>query len=111
MNQYVKIITINGSFNSNTSSEFQQNIAEIVQTNTKIVLVDFQNVIFMDSSGLGALILAFKALKKANIKMVLCSINQQVKILFELTSMDDIFEIYPNQDAFNQMFSSTINRI
>lgn len=70
------------------------------------MLVDFKDVTFMDSSGLGALVLAFKTLRAADTKLVLCSINEQVRILFELTNMDKVFEIFPSQDAFNQVLVS-----
>lgn len=107
MSQQVKIITLNSNFNASTLEEFRHSIKQILNSHITIVLVDCQNVTFMDSSGLGALVLAFKSLKEANIKMVLCSINEQVRILFELTSMDDVFEIFPSQTEFNQVLLST----
>jgi anti-anti-sigma factor len=107
MSQQVKVITLNGTLNAITSDEFQQHITQVLESDVKIVLVDCQNVTFIDSSGLGALVLAFKKLKEVGTKMVLCSINEQVRILFELTSMDKVFEIFPNQDAFNQVLLST----
>ncbi|MBD2559745.1 MULTISPECIES: STAS domain-containing protein [Nostoc] len=106
MREQVKVIKLNGNLNATTSQEFRQNITEILLTGAKIVLVDFQDVTFMDSSGLGALVLAFKTLRAADTKLVLCSINEQVRILFELTNMDKVFEIFPSQEAFNQVLVS-----
>jgi anti-anti-sigma factor len=65
-------------------------------------VIDCENVSFIDSSGLGALVLVFKTLKEVHSRMVICSINEQVRILFELTGMDKVFEIFPSQVAFNQ---------
>jgi len=101
MNQQVQVIKLSGSFNANSSQEFQKKIARIIESKAQIVLINCHDVTFMDSSGLGALVLAFKMLREVGIKMVLCSINQQVRILFELTSMDNVFEIFPSQDQFN----------
>ncbi|MDF5734146.1 MULTISPECIES: STAS domain-containing protein [unclassified Nostoc] len=106
MREQVKVIKLIGNLNATTSQDFRQNITDILVTGAKIVLVDFQDVTFMDSSGLGALVLAFKTLRAADTKLVLCSINEQVRILFELTNMDKVFEIFPNQDAFNQVLVS-----
>ena len=106
MKEQVKIIKLTGNLNATTSQEFRQKIAETLKDGKKIVLVDFQDVTFMDSSGLGALVLAFKTLRAADSKLVLCSINEQVRILFELTNMDKVFEIFPSQDAFNQVLVS-----
>ncbi|MFN6512974.1 MAG: STAS domain-containing protein [Nostoc sp. CreGUA01] len=106
MTEEVKVIKLSGNLNSTTSQEFRQNITKILEVGVKIVLLDFQDVTFMDSSGLGALVLAFKTLRAADIQLVICSINEQVRILFELTNMDKIFEIFPTQEAFNQVLLS-----
>ncbi|MDZ8236753.1 MAG: STAS domain-containing protein [Nostoc sp. ChiQUE01a] len=106
MREQVKVIKLSGNLNSTTSQEFRQNITKIIEVGVKIVLLDFQDVTFMDSSGLGALVLAFKTLRAADIQLVICSINEQVRILFELTNMDKIFEIFPTQEAFNQVLVS-----
>ncbi|MDZ8082929.1 MAG: STAS domain-containing protein [Nostoc sp. SerVER01] len=106
MIEEVKVIKLSGNLNSTTSQEFRQNITKIIEVGVKIVLLDFQDVTFMDSSGLGALVLAFKTLRAADIQLVICSINEQVRILFELTNMDKIFEIFPTQEAFNQVLVS-----
>ncbi|MEA5550992.1 STAS domain-containing protein [Anabaena cylindrica UHCC 0172] len=103
MSQQVKVLTLKKNLNAETSSEFQQDIAKILESGVKTVLVDCQNITFLDSSGLGSLVLAFKTLRDAGTKMVLCSINEQVRMIFELTSMNEIFEIFPSQDAFNQI--------
>ena len=106
MREEVKVIKLTGNLNATTSQDFRQNITNILETGAKIVLVDFKDVTFMDSSGLGALVLAFKTLRAADTKLALCSINEQVRILFELTNMDKVFEIFPSQDAFNQVLVS-----
>ena len=109
MSPLIKIFQPSGILDASESQEFRQEITEIIaDSGAKIVLVDFQNVTFMDSSGLGALVLAFKALRAADIKLVICSINEQVRILFELTGMDKVFEIFSSQEEFNQNVLSRI---
>lgn len=98
----IQVIELSGIINSASSQDLRERLNQILEKGAKIVLVDFENVTFMDSSGLGALVLAFKTLRAANSKLVLCSINEQVRILFELTSMDKVFEIFSSQDEFYQ---------
>ncbi|KAF3887002.1 MULTISPECIES: STAS domain-containing protein [Nostocales] len=107
-NPVVKVIRPNGILDSTQGQEFRQVINEVLEqdNNTRIVLLDFQNVTFMDSSGLGALVLAFKALRAADKKLIICAINEQVRILFELTGMDKVFEIFPNEEEFNKAVMS-----
>jgi anti-anti-sigma factor len=106
MNQQVKVVVISGNFNASTSSEFQKNIKEVIASGIKIVLIDCHSVTFMDSFGLGTLVSTFKTLQDSGIKMVICSANEQVKILFELTGMDSKFTIVPSQEAFENLLVS-----
>ncbi|MBE9249037.1 STAS domain-containing protein [Dolichospermum sp. LEGE 00240] len=106
MNQQVKVISISGSFNANNSQSFRESITESMDSGTSIVLVDCHNVTFMDSSGLGTLVLTFKALEESGIKMVICSINEQVRMLFELTGIDSKFTIVPSKEAFENLLIS-----
>jgi anti-anti-sigma factor len=103
MIQYVEIIKLKGNLNASSIPEFRKKVNETLENGTKVLLIDCQDVSFIDSSGLGALVLAFKALRAANIRMAICSINEQVRILFELTGMDEVFEIFPNQDTFHKV--------
>jgi anti-anti-sigma factor len=107
-NPVVKVIQPDGILDSSQGQEFRQMINEVLEQDngTRIVLIDFKNVTFMDSSGLGALVLAFKALRAADKKLVICGINEQVRILFELTGMDKVFEIFPNEEEFNKTVMS-----
>ncbi len=108
MNDQVKVIALSESFNAITSQGFQETIKEAITSGIKIVLLDCQSVTFMDSSGLGTLVLAFKTLQEADTKMFICSINEQVRMLFELTGMDSIFTIIPSQEAFENLLLSTV---
>ena len=102
----VQVLKLSGIINSGTSQELRQKLNDLIEKGAKIVLVDFQDVTFMDSSGLGALVLAFKTLRASNRQLALCSINEQVRILFELTSMDKVFDIFANEDEFHEAILS-----
>ncbi|MDP5337677.1 MAG: STAS domain-containing protein [Nodularia sp. (in: cyanobacteria)] len=106
MNQQVKVVKLSGIVKTTNSQELREHITHLLESGEKIILVDCQDVSFMDSSALGALVLAFKTLRAADIRLVLCSINEQVRILFELTGMDKVFEIFLNQDEFHQVLLS-----
>ncbi|MDJ0733121.1 MAG: STAS domain-containing protein [Nostocaceae cyanobacterium] len=107
MSSHIKVVKPNGILDATKSQEFRDKINEFIESGIKIVLVDFEDVTFMDSSGLGALVLAFKALRAADRKLFICSVNEQVRILLELTGMDKVFEIVSNQDEFDKIIMST----
>lgn len=99
MNSDIKLVQPNGMLASNQVSQFRQSLDEAVKT-ASTVLVDLKDVSFMDSSGLGVLVSALKTSRSIGKRLCICSINAQVRILFELTSMDQIFEIFQNQEEF-----------
>ena len=66
-------------------------------------MIDFKNVSFMDSSGLGALVLSLKTVRAAGAKLFLCSVNEQVMMLLQLTDMDKILKIYESREEVEKM--------
>ncbi len=102
MNTAFKVVQPSGILDGTKTSEFRQEISDSVAKDIKIILIDFKDVTFMDSSGLGALVLSLKTARSAGAKLFLCSINDQIKMLFELTSMDRVFEIFSSRQEFEQ---------
>ena len=101
------IVDLIGELDHHNAEEVRVKIDDrIDRDNIKKLILNFKSVTFMDSSALGALVLAFKTLRDTGTKLVLCSINEQVRILFELTGMDNVFEIFPSQDEFREVVFS-----
>ncbi|NEO38911.1 MAG: STAS domain-containing protein [Moorea sp. SIOASIH] len=107
MSSVVKVVQPTGILDGTKAGDFRQEVAELVQSNADIILINFQDVTFMDSSGLGALVLALKTIRAAGSKMYICSVNEQIKMLFELTSMDRVFEIFSTREDFESEVLST----
>ncbi|MBE9014080.1 STAS domain-containing protein [Pseudanabaenaceae cyanobacterium LEGE 13415] len=74
-------------------TQFHEQADDAVQSDAAVVLVDFEKVEFMSSPALMALVIAFKRSREADKPMLLKSINEQIKMLLELTGMDKVFEI------------------
>ncbi|MEK9978947.1 MAG: STAS domain-containing protein [Paracoccaceae bacterium] len=66
------------------------------------VVLDLELIEFIDSSGLGAIVSAYKALAPRN-RMDICSTGEVVNTVFRLTRMDSIFAIYEDvEHALNE---------
>ena len=109
MSLVVQIIEPSGILDGTKADEFRQEISESVNNGTQVILVDFTNVTFMDSSGLGALVLSLKTIRTNGAKLFLCSLNEQIKMLFELTSMDRVFSICSSREEFEQKLTNLSN--
>ncbi|AFY37715.1 anti-sigma-factor antagonist [[Leptolyngbya] sp. PCC 7376] len=90
-----------GIFDNIKVLEFRDDLLKsVTDEGAKRILLDFSGITFMDSAGLGSLVLLLKTVRAHGCKMYLCSVNQQIKMLFELTNMDSIFEIFSSQEEF-----------
>ena len=102
MNSEVQVLQPTGTLDGITTNDLRRQINDCLAENVKIILIDFQRVNFMNSAGLGALIAMFKDVRARGAKLFLCSLNEQVKIIFSLTKVDRIFQIYESREAFEQ---------
>ncbi len=74
---------------------FRNEVNIAIASNPSLLMINLSNVTYMDSSGLGCLISILKSVRAIGGDLILCSINHQVKQLFQLTSVDNIFRISP----------------
>jgi anti-sigma B factor antagonist len=75
--------------------DFKDTMRDLTMEAPPRVILDLENVRFLDSSGLGAVIGAMKQLGN-NRKLELAALNPAVEKVFRLTRMDSIFVIHPN---------------
>lgn len=106
MSKGVKIVKPSGILDGMTSGNLRNEVESLLASGTKHILLDFAQVTFMNSSGLGALVAILKKVRSNGADLYICSLNQQVKMIFSLTKMDSVFMICDNQAAFNKKFYS-----
>ncbi|MBW4575427.1 MAG: STAS domain-containing protein [Aphanothece sp. CMT-3BRIN-NPC111] len=102
MNSVVKVVYPSGILG--------REISDVITSASDTVLMDFQNVTFIDNSGFLALLSLLKRTRAAGGKLYLCSINAQVKMVLELTSLDRVIEIFANREEFNKAIMSQASK-
>lgn len=80
---------------------FKQTCQELVQANSllKQIIIAFDDTIFMDSSGLGALVSNLKHAQEKGIEMTLRNVTPQVLAVLNLTGLDQVFSIESSKNA------------
>ncbi len=101
-NPNLKVIQPSGILTATGCPELAQEIKAALEAKVKIVLVDLQNVDFIDSSGLGTLVSVHTKLRLAGGKLYLCSPKDQARSLFDISDMDRILEIFPDRATFER---------
>ena len=86
--------------------EIRDWVQENVKSGASHLLIDFQNVGFINSSGLGALATALKMAREADARLALSSLNPQARMTLEIAGMDKAFEIFETPADYESVISS-----
>ncbi|BDA68465.1 anti-sigma-factor antagonist [Rivularia sp. IAM M-261] len=100
MDTNVKVLEPSGILDGIRGNLLRREISDIVANKVEILLIDLKEVKFIDSSGLGALVSSMQMVRNANGKLFICSASDQVKMLFQLTKMDRLFQTFDDQADF-----------
>lgn len=71
---------------------FKQAVVQVIESGERRLLLDLEQVKFLDSSGLGAMVSILKALGPQG-AIAVCNARGAVNTLFHLTRMDKVFTI------------------
>ncbi len=61
------------------------------------LVVDFESVSYLDSSGIGTLVEVFRRVNGYGGKLILCGLNDRLLSMFEITKLDKLFTICPSE--------------
>ncbi len=101
----VIVLELGGRLDSNTSKVLEDKVMEILGQGRKKVLMDFKDVDYINSTGLRVLLLALQQLKKIQGTLVLSTIKDYMKEVFEISGYTEIFPIYATQEEALAHFS------
>lgn len=82
------------NFAVDEAADFRERINNLIDDGKKNFHLDFSNCDFIDSTGLGVLVSAYKKCAEINGSLKLYYINSEVMKVFKLTRLDKIFEIH-----------------
>lgn len=102
MQNNVHVFQPSGVLDGNTTNELRTQIRDSMNTGERMILIDLQDVNFMNSSGIGALVATLKDVKKEGGKLFLCSLSDQVRIIFQLTKMERVFKPLKDRAEFEE---------
>ncbi len=98
----VSIVELSGVFDGTKAGAFHGEIRQALESGADAILADCHDLGFMDSSGLGAMIVALKMVRAAEKKLYICTINKQIGMLFDLTDTRRIFHVFKDRAEFEE---------
>ncbi|MCK9395284.1 MAG: STAS domain-containing protein [Methylobacter sp.] len=103
INGYSVLFIKDERIDAHNSGELKDAILHLIERGEINIIVQLEQVRFIDSSGLGALLSGYKNAAARSGKLAIANMQQQVLSMFELTRLDRVFDIYAD---LNEAFDS-----
>ena len=87
------VLRLRGPLTTENLSPFQNAVR---RDDSAVLFLDFTDVPYVDSAGLGSLVSAYISRNKIGRRVVLTGVNARVLKLFEITRMEQLFLIFPD---------------
>jgi anti-sigma B factor antagonist len=98
-----RILRLTGPLTNSTLFDFQTR----VRTNTsRVLMLDFTNVPYVDSAGIGALVGAYVTHQKDDRSLYLIAVNERVRNAFKVTHVENLFRFVDSLTAAEQVISA-----
>ncbi len=87
------------------ATEVREAISKLAGAGQNKIVLNLQHVDYIDSTGLGTLVVCYTALQKAGGALKLLNVNKRNLELLVLTKLSTVFELFTDeQDAVNSFF-------
>jgi anti-sigma B factor antagonist len=92
------ILVLSGKLDATTAKTFEDRILGVINSGTQRLVVDLSQLDYVSSSGLRVFIIAAKRLQTVDGKIVLCSMKDNVRQVFDLAGFSSMLSIYGSRD-------------
>jgi anti-sigma B factor antagonist len=106
MTSTIEVFKPTGILDAANGDKLRSQVIKSLDLGLEVFLIDLQDVTFMNSSGIGALVSSYSQVRKAEKKMFLCSPNSQIRLILELTAIDSILKTFENKEEFEIFWDS-----
>ncbi|MGC4768496.1 STAS domain-containing protein [Micromonospora sp. DT44] len=100
------VVEVAGDLDMSTTPRLRDGLLEAVESGAGVVVVDLAAVGFMDSSGLGALVIAYKAMRARDGWLRLAGAQPPVRKVLSITSVDRVIESFDTVEAAEEASSA-----
>ncbi len=94
----VIVLTPKGRLDITTAWHFRLKLQECISKLSRHLVVNLGQVDLIDSSGLTALVAGMRDTDRVNGSFRICNIHPEAKLVFEVTMMDTVFEIFETEE-------------
>jgi anti-sigma B factor antagonist len=93
------VLPLKGEIDLHVSPSVTASLNEMIEKKPKRLVVDLSDVSYIDSAGLAELIQAMQKVEGYGGKFMLAGLQETVRSIFEISRLDQVFQIFPDADA------------
>ena len=86
---------------------FRAGLTEALNQGATKIIINFESLTFIDSSGVGELVSTYTKTSNKGIGLKLCNLPEQLLTVLETTQLITIFDVYKSEADALQAFSPT----
>ncbi|MBN1766286.1 MAG: STAS domain-containing protein [Sedimentisphaerales bacterium] len=94
----VVIVKLTGEIDMHSSTELRGCLLEITQERPRLLVINMEEVLFLDSSGLAVFVETMQQSRTQGRQLKLVGLHPRVRSIFEISRLMDIFQIYDTQE-------------
>lgn len=94
-----KVVQLKGRLDAASILDQKKELVQKIAGDDTSVVINLREVTFIDSTGLGFLVAVNKELQRQGHKLVFCELSDQARLLFELTRLNLVFDLFDTQPA------------
>ena len=101
----INVYCINGEIDITTSPDVRKMFDKVTKDKVSKIVLNLEKVNYIDSSGLATLVEGLQRMRTYGGKMRLTNLSPKVKSLFEITKLEKLFEIFPEEKQATEAFA------
>lgn len=96
---HVYLVELSGEIDVYTAEKLTEAVLPLTESEKKNVKIDLGKVTYLDSTGLGVFIAAYKSTKKHGSTLKLINTKERVLRLFQITGLDKIIDVNTEEEV------------
>ena len=93
------VVRVAGELDMDTRAQLQDVLRDVLDTGARRLVLDFAEVAFMDSGGLGLLVDTVKVLRDRDGRLCLAALREPVRNVLVLSAVDQVVDVYDTVEA------------
>src|SRR5437667_4007479 len=92
----ISVVSVSGRLDGVTAPEYERTVRELIDGGTTRVVLDFDQLEYISSVGLGELLVTAKLLKEKDGQFCVANVHGNVLSVFEMCGIGKLLKIHPS---------------